>query len=60
MAIVLERDKSVISRHIANIFKEKELERDSTVACFATVQTEGIRQVERQVEYYNLDAILWL
>lgn len=40
------RDKSVISRHIKNIFKEEELDRNSTVAIFATVQKEGKRDVE--------------
>jgi len=55
---VLERDKSVISRHLRNVFREGELDRRSTVASFATVQNEGGRRVERQVEYFNLDAIL--
>lgn len=40
IADLFERDKSVISRHISNIFKEGELEQNSTVAFFATVQTE--------------------
>jgi len=52
------RDKSVISRHLSNVFKEGELDKDSAVAFFATVQFEGNREVERQVEYFNLDAIL--
>ena len=52
------RDKSVISRHINNITKTGELKRDSTVAFFATVQDEGGRQIERQIEYYNLDMII--
>lgn len=52
------RDKSVISRHLNNIFKTNELDRVSTVAKFATVQKEGSRDVERIVEYYNLDAII--
>lgn len=52
------RDKSVISRHFNNIFKEGELDRVSTVAKNATVQQEGNREVSREVEYYNLDAIL--
>jgi len=58
MAALFERDKSVISRHLRNVFREGELDRASTVAFFATVQDEGGRQVTRQVEYYNLDAIL--
>lgn len=52
------RDKSVISRHIKNIFKEQELEEIATVANFATVQTEGDKRVTRQVEHYNLDMII--
>lgn len=55
---VFGRDKSVISRHLNNIFKEGELNRNSTVAKNATVQTEGSRQVTRDIEYFNLDAIL--
>ncbi len=52
------RDKSVISRHLKNIFKEEELEQDSTVAFFATVQKEGEKEVTRNIEYFNLDAII--
>jgi DNA ligase (NAD+) len=52
------RDKSVISRHLKNIFADGELEVDSTVANFATVQKEGERDVLRDIEYFNLDAIL--
>ncbi|MDO4794591.1 MAG: virulence protein RhuM/Fic/DOC family protein [Brachymonas sp.] len=58
MADLFGRDKSVISRHLKNIFAEGELERDSVVAKNATVQMEGKRQVSREIEYYNLDAIL--
>jgi hypothetical protein len=58
MAELFQRDKSTISRHIKNIFIEGELVRESTVANFATVQNEGDRQVERNIEYYNLDVII--
>lgn len=58
IAQLFERDKSVISRHLRNIFREGELDRNSVVAFFATVQDEGGRQVVRNIEYYNLDAIL--
>ena len=58
MAELFERDKSTISRHIKNVFDEGELEQWATVAKFATVQTEGTRQVERQIEYYSLDVII--
>jgi prophage maintenance system killer protein len=55
---LFDKDKSVISRHLKNIYTEGELERDSTVAKYATVQTEGKREVIREIEYYNLDAII--
>ncbi|QKT03529.1 virulence protein RhuM/Fic/DOC family protein [Ectothiorhodospiraceae bacterium 2226] len=55
---VFGRDKSVISRHLKNIFETGELERSRTVAKNATVQQEGEREVVRQVEFYNLDAII--
>ena len=58
MAELFQRDKSTISRHIKNIYTEGELVREATVANFATVQNEGERQVERNIEYYNLDVII--
>ena len=58
MTELFKRDKSVISRHIRNVFKEGELEEKSTVANYATVQTEGLRSVERNIEFYNLDVII--
>lgn len=59
MTKLFGRDKSVISRHIKNIFEEGELEKDrSTVANFATVQKEGTREVERNIDYYNLDVVI--
>jgi len=58
MAALFQRDKSVISRHIRNIFEEGELRPDATVAKFATVQIEGEKQVTREIEFYNLDVII--
>lgn len=58
MTQLFKRDKSVISRHINNIFIEKELEKNSTVANFATVQNESGRTVTRNIDYYNLDVII--
>ena len=58
MAELFQRDKSTIARHIKKIYEEGELQRDSTVANFATVQMEGERQVERYIDYYNLDVII--
>ncbi len=50
--------KSSVSEHISNIYKDGELDEESTVRKFRTVQTEGTRQVTRDLEYYNLDMIL--
>jgi death-on-curing family protein len=58
IAELFDRDKSVISRHLKNIFAEKELEKSLTVAKNATVQIEGEKYVERVIEFYNLDAII--
>ncbi len=58
IAQLFDRDKSVISRHFRNIFAEGELSYDATVAKNATVQIEAGREVKREIEYYNLDAIL--
>lgn len=55
MADLFERDKSVISRHINNIFKEKELPKNSVVAKNATTASDGKIY---QVDYYNLDVII--
>jgi hypothetical protein len=55
---LFQRDKSVISRHIKNVFEEGEVEQRATVAKFATVQTEGSKQVARDIEFYNLDVII--
>lgn len=58
LANLFERDKSVISRHLRNIFKTRELSRSSTVAKNATVQIEKDRKVTRKIEYFNLDVII--
>ena len=58
IADLFGKDKSGISRHFKNIFEDGELPKESTVAKFATVQNEGTRQVSRDLEYYNLDAII--
>ena len=58
MAELFQRDKSTISRHIKNVFQEGELVEDATVANFATVQSEGDRQVTRNITYFNPDVIM--
>lgn len=47
-----------ISKHLQNIYDEEELDRDSTVSKMETVQTEGLREVTRILDFYNLDAII--
>jgi hypothetical protein len=58
IAQLFNRDKSVISRHLSNIYKEGELMQEATVAKNATVQIESGRKVKREIDYYNLDVIL--
>ena len=57
LEVLFDRDKSVISRHIKNILKEEELDKNSVVAKNATTATDGKIY---QVEYYNLDMIISL
>lgn len=59
MAQFFEIDKSGISRHINNIFKEGELQQDTTIAKIATVVNRRIRgEVKESVYFYNLDMII--
>lgn len=59
MAQLFGVDKSGISRHISNIFKDGELRQDTTVAKIATVVNRGVRgEVEEQIDFYNLDMII--
>ena len=60
MAVLYKTTKQNISLHIKNIFDENELDENSTVKEFLTVQSEGNRNVERNVKYYNLDMIISL
>ncbi|WP_245893117.1 virulence RhuM family protein [Parapedobacter indicus] len=52
------KDTDTIGLHLRNIFKEKELEEKSTTEKSSVVQTEGKRQIRRNVKFYNLDAII--
>ena len=56
MAELFDRDVKTIGKHINNALKE-ELDNEVVVAKFATVQKEGEREVESQIEFYNLDVI---
>ncbi|TGM52214.1 virulence RhuM family protein [Leptospira vanthielii] len=55
---LFQKSKSTISEHTKNVFEEGELEPEATVRKFRTVQNEGNRQVERELEHYNLDVII--
>ena len=50
--------KSTVSEHIKNIYTDEELTPDATVRKIRTVQNEGKREVERALDYYNLDMII--
>ena len=47
-----------ISKHLSNIYETGELQKEATISILETVQQEGARNVKRQVEFYNLDAII--
>ena len=51
-------NRTVITKHIKNIYFELELDEKSTSAIFALVQKEGNRNIERKVNYYNLDMVI--
>ncbi len=55
---LFQKSKATISEHIKNVFEENELDSGSTVRKFRTVQIEGSRTVEREIEHYNLDVII--
>jgi hypothetical protein len=58
MAELFNATKQNISLHVNNIFKEGELDANSTVKEYLTVQSEGSRQVQRKISFYNLDVII--
>ena len=58
MVELFDSTKQNISLHIRNIYKEKELEMDSTVKEYLTVQKEGLRNISRKVKCYNLDVVI--
>ena len=58
MAELFQTDRTSIVRHINNIYKVEELDRDSTCAKIAQVQIEGKRTVKRDIPFFNLDMII--
>ncbi len=55
---LFQTNRTSINRHISNIYKTEELDKESTCAKFAQVQKEGNREIKRQIQYYNLDVII--
>mgnify|MGYP005859261799 CR=1 FL=1 len=58
MAELFAVDVRTVNEHLKNIYESGELQREATIRKFRTVQTEGSRQVARNVDFYNLDAII--
>ena len=58
MSDLFEVGVSAVSKHLANIYAEGELQQESTISKMETVQSEGTRTVRRTVDFYNLDAII--
>lgn len=58
MAALFEKDSDTIGLHLKNIFKNEELEEQTTTEEFSVVQKEGSRSVRRKIKFYNLDAII--
>ena len=58
MAELFGKGRSTIAEHIANVYEEDELEQNRTCRKFRQVRQEGIREVEREIDHYNLDVII--
>ncbi len=58
MAELFDVEVPAISKHLTNIYAEGELDYHSTISKMEIVQTEGTRQVKRNLDFYNLDAII--
>lgn len=58
MAELFQKDVRTINEHLQNIYEEGELEPEATIRKFRIVRQEGLRQVNRNIDHYNLDAIL--
>src|SRR5271170_4588246 len=58
MAALFDKDTDTIGLHLKNIYEEQELNEKATTELFSVVQTEGKRKVNRNIKYFNLDAII--
>ena len=58
MAALFDVDVLTVNEHLQNIYSQGEIAREATIRNFRIVQAEGSREVARQVDHYNLDAII--
>lgn len=58
MATLFGKGRSTVTEHIANVFEEGELDQNRTSRNFRLVRQEGNREVEREIEHYDLDVII--
>ncbi len=58
MGELFDRDVRTINEHLKNLYEEEELASEATIRKFRIVRMEGSREVEREIEHYNLEAIL--
>lgn len=58
MAMLFGKGRSTVTEHILNVYEESELEQNRTCRKFRQVRQEGNREVEREIDYYNLDVII--
>lgn len=58
MATLFGKARNTITEHIQNVYEEGELEQNPTSRKFRQVRTEGKREVEREIDHYNLDVII--
>ena len=58
MGELFDKDVRTVSEHIGHVFDEQEVAREATIRNFRIVRLEGNRQVAREIEHYNLDAII--
>ncbi len=58
MAVLFGKGRSTVTEHIANVYKEGELEKSPTCRKFRQVRQEELREVKREIEFYNLDVII--
>ena len=58
MATLFGKGRSTVAEHVANVYEEGELDQNRTCRKFRQVRTEGSREVEREIDHFNLDVII--